>query len=127
MSQEDLQIRLKVEEMIHYGYAALRQFPKSEKHVLAAEIRQCMIRLLRLVIVCNRRYHKKTTMQELDAELDILRSLIRLSMELKFLHFEQYEIWARHVNEVGKMLGGWLGWMRRYSNASQPPASAPQG
>lgn len=59
MSQEDLQIRLKVEEMIQYGYAALRQFPKSEKHVLSAEIRQCMFRLLRLVIICNRRYHKR--------------------------------------------------------------------
>lgn len=56
MQQEDLQIRLKVEQMIQYGYAALRQFPKSEKHVLSADIRQCMYRLLRLVIIhhwCN--------------------------------------------------------------------------
>ena len=69
MQQEDLQIRLKVEQMIQYGYAALRQFAKSEKHVLSAEIRQCMYTILRLVIVCNRRYYKKTTMQDLDAEL----------------------------------------------------------
>jgi len=73
MNQEDLQVRLKVEEMIHYAYAALRQFPKSEKHVLSAEIRQCMFRILRLVIICNRRYYKKTTMQDLDSELALLR------------------------------------------------------
>ena len=54
--------------MIQYGYAALRQFPKSEKHVLSAEIRQCMYTILRLVIVCNRRYYKKTTMQDLDVK-----------------------------------------------------------
>lgn len=36
---EDLKIKLKVENMIVYGYSALRQFPKSEKHTLAAEIR----------------------------------------------------------------------------------------
>lgn len=41
--------------MIKYGYAALRQFPKSEKHVLSAEIRQSMFSLLRLIIVCNHR------------------------------------------------------------------------
>lgn len=64
MSQQDLQIRLKVEEMILYAYAPLRNFPKAEKHVLSAEIRQCMFRLLRLVVVVNRRYHKKTTMQD---------------------------------------------------------------
>lgn len=64
MSQQDLQIRLKVEEMILYAYAPLRNFPKAEKHVLSAEIRQCMFRLLRLVVVVNRRCHKKTTMQD---------------------------------------------------------------
>lgn len=58
---EDLKLKLKIERMIVYGYSALRQFPKSEKHTLAAEIRQCMYRLLRQVIVANRRYFKKTT------------------------------------------------------------------
>jgi len=34
----DLLIRQKCEVMIEYGYVALRQFPKFERHVLAAEI-----------------------------------------------------------------------------------------
>lgn len=112
MSQEDLQIRLKVEEMIKWAYAPLRNFPKAEKHVLSAEIRRSMYQLLRLVITVNRRYHKKTTMQELDAELDLLRSLVRLAQELGFLPFRQYEIWARHTTEIGRMVGGWLKWAR---------------
>ena len=70
----DLLIRQKCEEMISYGYIALRQFPKFEKHVLAAEIRHAMLGILRLIVVCNKRYHKKTTLQELDAELDLLRA-----------------------------------------------------
>jgi hypothetical protein len=109
---EDLQIRLKVEEMILYAYNPLRNFPKCEKHVLSAEIRQCMFRLLRLVIVVNRRYHKKTTMQDLDAELDLLRSYVRVSLELKFLPFKQYETWARLLAEIGRMIGGWMAWTK---------------
>lgn len=99
--------------MIKYGYAALRNFPKSEKHVLSAEIRQCMFRLLRLVIITNRRYHKKTTIQDIDAELDLLRSLVRLAMELKYLSFHQYEVWARHNDKLGRHIGGWLKWARQ--------------
>ena len=120
MKQEDLKIRLKIEEMIQYGYAALRQFPKSERHVMAAEIRESMYRVLRLVIVTNRRYHKKTALQDLDAELDMLRSMIRVARELTFLPFRKYEIWARHLAEIGRMIGGWLRWMK-----ANPPSPSP--
>lgn len=94
--------------MIAYGYVALRQFPRSERHVLSQEIRQTMWSLLRLIIICNRRYHKKTTLQDLDGELDLLRSQIRLAQELKFLAFKQYEVWSRLLDEIGRMIGGWL-------------------
>jgi four helix bundle protein len=94
--------------MIEYGYVALRQFPKFERHVLAAEIRVSMLALLRLIVVCNKRYHKKTTLQELDAELDLLRCQVRLAKSLGYLDFKKYETWAKHNDEIGRMLGGWI-------------------
>lgn len=94
--------------MIAYGYVALRQFPKAERHVLSQEIRQGLWRLLRLVIVCNRRYYKKTTLQDLDAELDLLRSQVRLAQSLGYLPFKKYEIWSRMLDEIGRMVGGWI-------------------
>jgi hypothetical protein len=104
----ELKIRQKVEDMIAYGYTALRQFPKSEKFTLAADIKQSMYRLLNLVIITNKKYYKKTTMQELDTELDFLRSLIRIAMQFQFLPFKKYENWARMLDEIGKMIGGWF-------------------
>lgn len=106
----ELKIKLKIEQMILWSYSPLRNFPKSERHVMSAEIRHSMLRLLRLVIVANRRYHKKTTMQDIDIELDALRSLVRLSKDAGFLRMPQYEIWARQLAEIGKMLGGWIAW-----------------
>jgi hypothetical protein len=108
MAVEDLKIRLKIEAMALYAYTALRQFPKSERHVLSQEIRQTIWTLLRLVIVCNKRYHKKTTLQDLDAELDLLRSQVRLAKDLQYLPFRKYEIWSRHLDEIGRMIGGWI-------------------
>ena len=40
---EDLKIRQKTEDMIKYGYICLRQFPKSEKHTLAAQVKICLL------------------------------------------------------------------------------------
>jgi len=104
----DLLIRQKCEAMIAYGYVALRQFPKFERHVLAAEMRQTMWALLRLIVVCNKKYFKKTTLQDLDAELDLLRCQVRLAKELGYLDFQKYETWAKHNDEIGRMTGGWI-------------------
>lgn len=105
---DDLLIRQKVEAMIEYGHVAVRQFPKMERHVLGAEIRHTMWSLLRFVVVCNKRYHKKTTLQDLDAELDLLRCQVRTAKALGYLDFKKYEHWAKLNDEIGRMIGGWI-------------------
>jgi len=105
---EDLKILQKVYDMIKYGYQALAQFPKSEKFALAADMKHCMHLILERVIEANKKYYKKTTLQELDVEIMKLRAYLRLSQELGFLPFKKYEIWSGMVVEIGKMLGGWI-------------------
>lgn len=107
---EDLKILQKTYDMIIYGNICLRQFPKSERYALASDIKQSMYTLLRLIIAANKRYYKKTSLQEIDVELEALRTLIRLSAdsEFKFLTLKKYENWSRMLAEIGKMLGGWM-------------------
>lgn len=110
--KEELLIQTKVQEMIVWAYGTLKNFPKSETHVLSAHMRDTMYEILQKVLVVNRRYHKKTTMQDLDANLDFLRSLIIIARDLSFLKFKQYETWSRQIEEIGRMIGGWLKWAR---------------
>lgn len=107
-TRNDLLIRQRCEAMIEYGHTAIRQFPKMERHVLGAEIRASMWGILRLIVVCNKRYHKKTTLQELDAELDLLRAQVRMAKKMGYLDFKKYETWAKLNDEIGRMVGGWV-------------------
>lgn len=91
-----------------YAYQALNQYPKYEKHSLVAETKSSMLHLLKLTITCNKKYYKKTTLQELDIELDILRSYVRLGFNLHYLPPKKYENWARMNDEIGRMIGGWI-------------------
>lgn len=94
--------------MIKYGYIALRQFPKSEKFSLALDIKRTMFAMLEKIIRANRQRDKLAALYEIDTELEVLRSQVRLAMELEFLTFKKYEVWSGHLAEVGRMLGGWL-------------------
>lgn len=113
MATQELKILQKTYDMILYANICLKQFPKYEKHVLAADIRKSMYKLLSLIITANKKYYKKTTLQEIDIELDVLRTYIRLSMDLKYLPIKKYEIWSKKLNEIGKMLGGWMKYAKK--------------
>lgn len=91
-----------------YGYKALAQFPKSEKFALAADMKHCMHLILERTIEANKKYYKKTTLQELDVEVAKLKAYLRMSKELGFLPTKKYEIWAGMAVEIGRMLGGWI-------------------
>ena len=106
--QTNLMIDAKMREMIRYGYIALRQFPKSEKHCLGAEIRNTMWSLQRLVITAIKRFHKKTTLTDMDIELSLLKRQVRAAKDLQFIDLKKYETWCRQMVEIGKMLGGWI-------------------
>ena len=105
---EEFKLLQKTYDMIQYGYVCLRQYPKSEKHTLAAETKRAMFELLQAIIAANKKYHKQSAIEKADIALDVLRYYLRLGRDLGFLPVNKYENWAKMTTEVGKMIGGWL-------------------
>ena len=105
---EDLKILQKIFDMREYAYGALAQFPKSEKFALCTDIKHSMDKLLERCIEAQKKYYKKTTLQDMDVEIAKLRAYIRLSHQLGFLPPKKYEVWSEKLVEIGKMLGGWI-------------------
>ena len=130
-------LKTKIEDMMKYGKKAVASFPRRERQT-ADEIRQCMLTMYRLVIRVERKYYKKTTLQELDIELDTLRHFIRLAHDKDYydqkvpkkdssgrivkdadgktvyvtmqppLPMKKYEHWSSLLTEIGKILGGYM-------------------
>lgn len=104
----DLHILQKTYDMYLYLYQALKQYPKSEKYSIVTETKQSAHELLKLLITSHKKYHKRTTLQETDVQLDILRHYIRLGYDLGYLPMKKYEVLSGYTTEIGKMLGGWI-------------------
>jgi hypothetical protein len=97
-----------ISELDLFSHQALLQFPKVERFLLCADIRQSISKIQKLTITAWKRYHKKTTLQELDIEVEILRRLICKSQLLRHINQLKFQSWIDHINEVGKMVGGWI-------------------
>lgn len=112
---EPFHLREKIEEMVDYGYPLTMSFPRKDRE-LADELKKSILTIYRLSIEIDRKYFKKTTTQNLDVELDVLRGMVRLAASKKLhggkypptLTMHQYEVWAKYNEEIGKLLGGYI-------------------
>lgn len=101
----------------------LNHFPKHEKYGLAQEIRRKAYECYGLIVEAQKRYHKKTTLSNLDIAHEQLRMLMRLAFELGYFSFKdgaplaksplgtaehRYPAISRMVDELGRMIGGWM-------------------
>jgi hypothetical protein len=103
-----LDVQEKTLDMIAYGLKALEQFPKTERYVLAAEMRQRMYAIYTGLITAQKKFHKKTILDQVDVDLAVLKGLVRLAgtKPLKYMATDKYRQWSDMLDEIGRMLGG---------------------
>ena len=105
---KNLTIFEKIYELILWLYPTVNKFPKSQRFVLGQRIENIILKLLEGIIEANQETAKLPYLKKISVELDKLRILIRLSKDLKFISIRQYVFASEKVNEIGKMLGGWM-------------------
>lgn len=99
-------LQIKLEELMKYTHIALQQFPKMEKYQLCADIKAALYTAMHLTIQMEKRYYKKTTLQDLDIAIEELRVLVRLAFNLKYISAGHLNDWMSQVDEAGKIVGG---------------------
>lgn len=91
-------------------YPAVRGFPKSQQYLLGRRIEDTALEILTGLVAVNAARNKKEKLPAVDAKIEKLRLLIRLSCDLKFISMKKYAALAESVDELGRMLGGWMKW-----------------
>ena len=82
----------KLRQLAAYERAVLLQFPRSERHSICQDIRMTTRNIQRLISRCKKRYYKKTTLEDIDVELDLLRELIAESYESKYINVHKVKL-----------------------------------
>lgn len=56
------------------------------------------------------RYSKQRSpiLTKLNLQIEKLRFLLRMAHEMQYLSHKHYQHAAQQINEIGKMLGGWI-------------------
>lgn len=109
-------------ELIKLLNTYLNHFPKHEKYALSNKIRNTAYEVYDCITEGHKRYHKKTTLRALDVAHERLRMQIYLAYELGYFRFRdgktdenperleahRYGAVSARIDELGRMIGGWL-------------------
>jgi len=101
----------------------LAHFPKQEKYALSNRIRNTAYEVYDLIAETQKRYHKKTTLTNLDITHEKLRMQLYLAYELGYFQFRdgkqidvkpkkleerRFLIISKLNDEIGKIIGSWI-------------------
>lgn len=84
------------------------KFPRHQRFVLAEAVQRTALGLQERLIEAARDADPLPLLRQADTELTKLRLYLRLCRDLGLMSTGQYEHAARMVNEVGRLLGGWI-------------------
>ena len=88
----------------------LAKFPKQTKHTLGAKIDSLFLETIEFIVKANYadKLEKLISLKRASVKLDLLKFFLQIAWEVKSLDNKKYISLSEKLNEVGKMLGGWV-------------------
>src|SRR5665213_3184713 len=105
---QDLPIFVKWIDFLKWLLHTTEKFPKKVRFTFSDRINNLALNVVEELVEARYSGNKKMILRSANLRIEKLRVLLRISYESKFLSHEAYKHSMYALNEVGKMLGGWV-------------------
>jgi hypothetical protein len=105
---EELPIFTAWMQFLEWLLPATEKFPKRVRFTFADRINNLALDIVEDLVEARYSRDKQPLLKRINLRLERLRILLRLCHRLQYLSHQGYEHAMRAINEVGRMLGGWI-------------------
>jgi four helix bundle protein len=98
----------KTYDLILWVVPILVTFPKSHKFLLGDRIESKLLDLLDNLLAAYYSKEREQALRQASLEVEQVRFLFRLVKDLGIVNVEKYKNASEKVDEIGKMIGGWM-------------------
>lgn len=108
--QEEIPLFQKIYDLYRSFYEQIDHLPKKSRVILSPKIEEQILELLEPIVRAEKAgtQSKLEYLNEASVNLDFLKILIRLLYELKVINQSKYLHFQTRLQEIGRMLGGWI-------------------
>src|SRR5215831_113366 len=105
---EELVVITKTYDLILWSCQHTGKFPRNHRFVLGERIERNLYDLLELLIRAKFTRNRQELLHQANLLLEILRFQVRLAKDLQCLKVDSYGFGSKAIDEIGKLVGGWL-------------------
>jgi hypothetical protein len=87
---------------------AIEKFPRTQKFLLGDRIQTTALDILECLIEATYTRDRKDQLARANLGIEKLRFFFRLAVELHYLDRRRYQHAARTLDEIGRLIGGWV-------------------
>ena len=108
--ETNVPIIIKLIDVYKLWHEFLPNMAKSSRYTLGQKIDDLFIEATELIFLASHaaKDQKSPYLQKASAKLDLLKLFLQISWEIKAIDNRKYVMLSEPLEEVGKMLGGWL-------------------
>jgi hypothetical protein len=104
----ELPIFVKWVDFLKWLLMTTDKFPKKTRFTFSDRINRLALDVVEDLIEARYTRQKQLALRRANLNLEKIRVLLRISFEMRLLPHKSYEHAMYSINEVGRMLGGWL-------------------
>ena len=117
---ESANILTKLQDLLVYLMPQLNRFPRDQKFVLGDRIETKVLDVQEFCLSAYYSRDKRGHLLKANLQLEVARHLVRLAHALKLFSNHTCGVLAEKMDEVGRMIGGWL---KSVPGVMRPPVS----
>jgi hypothetical protein len=107
-SKKDLPIFIKWMDFLKWLLVTIDGFPKKARFNFSDRLTNLSLQIVEDLVEARYSKNKGPVLRRANMNLEKIRILMRICFELRFFSRKAYEHSSFLINEVGKMLGGWM-------------------
>lgn len=113
-STSDIPIFTKLYEFYNQLTLAVNSFPKTKRYTLGQKLDNIALEIFELLLSIPTSTNKTIVLQEISIKVDLLKVLLRSAKDTQSLTDKKYLELQTILQEIGKMLGGWIRSTKQY-------------
>lgn len=110
MDQFDIPIFKKTYELYKSFYSWRTTISKQDRYAIWQKCENCILELLENILLASvkQKGEKVIILEKASPKLSILRVFVRLMKDTKVINNKKYTVLQEAIDEIGRMLGGWI-------------------